>query len=542
MLIDLYIENLMLIRKVQLNLTGPFTAITGESGSGKSSLMEALKIALGNKASSDLISHGMASGSVRASFDLTRLEPLTQKRLEHLFQEHSIPFSTDEPLIVTRTLFLSKPSKATLAGVAVAQSVLGLVGAELVEIIDAGASISLESTEAHLECLDGYGGLEELREEMRELFDSYGLLEKEKTNYLKLIEEQQLQQSILEFQIQEIEEACLKEDEESSLDEEISLFAGSEQQLQVLGELEKELESPGFIRLGKQLNQLERLFAKSQKAETLLENLQGTLVQAQECLLLARSLQNSIDSSPSLLEKLRARQDLLHQLKKKYGPTLVQVFSFLEKAKARLKSMQEAQLKVVTLEEKMDKVHLNMIEKADQLKAKRKVLAKDLCEKTTQVLHELNMAHAKFEVEVKDRALGSNGSDSVEFFLCPNPGEPILSVRKNASGGEMARVFLALKTLRAHKKLPPTLIFDEIDANIGGESATRLGKKLKKLSTSRQVICITHFAQVAQNAHQHLMMKKEIAEGKTQTSIFDLKSKNERQSELARMQGQSLDA
>lgn len=540
MLTDLYIENLMLIEQAHIEMGSKFLVITGESGSGKSSIMEALKLALGSKSSSDLIRRGLEAGQVRASFDLSHLEPITAKRLETLFKEQGLLWQPEETLIIQRQIFSNKASRALVAGQPAPQNFLQRLGLELVEIVDAGASFTLEQVETHLDCLDAFSGNEELKESFYELWqEKQGLLQE----LQKLNQDSSQKQSLvelLEHQVQEIQKGIWKSDEEQMLLQESNRLSRFEQTLELLNQTYQELSSAPLQKLTKVISSLEKASHYDERLSAISECIKGVLVQSQEAQDLIEPLLHEVEDDPEKVRQIEDRLEEIHRLKKKYGndPDLVQ--KHLQEAERKLHFMKNIEERQDELKSLLESIDSKLSALANELSQKRHLNSKELQKQVETVLKDLNMPHASFSIEIHERPLSSTGKDSVEFFLCPNPGEPNRSVRKFASGGEMARLFMALKTLKAHKRIPPTLIFDEIDSNIGGESAVRLAHKFKEMSRSRQVICITHFAQVAKEADCHLVTEKRVENERTLAKIRHLKALKERELELKRMMGQTL--
>lgn len=530
----------MLIEQASVETSGKFLAITGESGSGKSSIMEALKLALGCKSSSDLIRRGQESGQVCATFDLSNLEPLTQKRLQPILEEQGIRWDPSEALVVQRQIFANKASKALVSGQSVPQNFLQKLGLELVEIVDAGASFTLEQLETHLECLDAFAGNEELKDSCQRLWNEKQNIQEE----LNLLRQQAGQKenliSLLEHQIEEIRLGIWKEEEEEQLLQESQRISRFDQTLELLTQLSQELANPVFQKLPRLLSSLDRACGYDSRLLTLSECLRGCLVQAQEAQNLIEPLVNDESLDPEMVKRLEKRLEEIHRLKKKYGNDPKSLEIHLQQAQEKLADIRNLEERQQALETQNELLEKQLLEVCQKLSHKRRESCPSLEEQVQRVLQDLNMPHASFSVEITPRGIGPSGTESIEFFLCPNPGEPKRSVRKFASGGEMARLFMALKTLKAHRRIPPTLIFDEIDSNIGGESAVKLAHKFKEMSQSRQVICITHFAQVAREADCHLVTEKRVENERTLAKIRHLKAPKERESELSRMMGHTL--
>jgi DNA repair protein RecN (Recombination protein N) len=540
MLTDLYIENLMLIEEAHMEMGGKFLVITGESGSGKSSLMEALKLALGAKSSSDLIRRGQEMGQVRASFDLSGLESLTQKRLEALFHEQGLSWDPTETLVIQRQIFTQKASKSLVACQAASQNFLQKLGLELVEIVDAGASFTLEHPETHLECLDAFAGNEELKENALELWQK----KQELLQKLQEIQSNSNQKenliSLLEHQVEEIQKGLWKPDEEHALLHELERLSRFEQTLELLQQAHQEISSSSLQKISRLISSLDKASGYDERLIPIAECIRGALVQSQEAQDLIEPLLLEVEEDPERVKHLEARLEEIHKLKKKYGNDPELVLKHMLQAQEKLTQIQHLEAQQEKLETELEATQKQLLALSNELSQRRQTHSTQLEKQVEAVLKDLNMPHASFSIEVHGKTLGPTGSDHVEFFLCPNPGEPKRSVRKFASGGEMARLFMALKTLKAHKRIPPTLIFDEIDSNIGGESAVRLAHKFKEMSRSRQVICITHFAQVAKEAQLHLVTEKRVENDRTLAKIRHLTAPKEKELELKRMMGQTL--
>jgi DNA repair protein RecN (Recombination protein N) len=537
MLTHLHIENLMLIELADVTFDENFVAITGESGSGKSSLMEALKLALGAKSSPDLIRRGQNEALVRATFDLSGLDPLSTRRLKPLFEHAGLQFDIQEPLIIQRRLYPHKPNKALIGLSPVTLQILASIGLELVEVVDAGSSYSLNNLETHLDCLDAFAGIEEMVLECESLWHQLQSIEPELTRLHQMKANSERQRELIHYQIEEIEQADLKDEEENLLYEEFKLLSNSEQTLELLSHIEADVNQPIFHKLGRHLTALKRLQTHWKNSTPLVDCLHACLVNIQEAQSLITTLSDEREHDPKRLETTQKRLDLIHLLKKKYGATLDQIKGFHQSCLDTLQELDQVEVKIQNLSNQQLHIKKNFELTCKQLSLKRHESCCELTQRVTAILHELNMPHAVFQVSINSKSASSRGCDYVEFFIQPNPGEPILSVRRSASGGEMARLFLALKTLRAHKRIPPTLIFDEIDASIGGQSAAKLALKFESLSHSRQVLCITHFPQVAERAKQHVVMEKAVEEGRTYAVARMINHKSERLNELQRMLG-----
>lgn len=537
MLTHLHIENLMLIEQASVSLEANFIAITGESGSGKSSLMEALKLALGTKTSSELLRRGQAQATVRASFDLSEIDMITHKRLQTLFEQSGLTYEPQEPLIIQRRLHATKPSKAFIGQAPVTLQTLLLIGQELVEIVDAGSSFALNNLEAHLDCLDAFAGLHELRQNCEQAWHDLKAANQELERLHQLVATSERQRPLLEYQIDEIEQANLHPNEEKELFEEFRRLSSAEDNSHLLSQIDAELSQPNFQKLGKFINQLARLQGSWPAIDHLIECLNACLINAQEAQIQLASLSLEMQQDPQRLDSLQKRLDLIQLLKKKYGASQELIQQFYDQSRLSLQEIDHAQEKIACMNQKRAELEsaFNML--CQSLNQSRSLICPELCDQVNSLLHQLNMPHAKFSVQMAAKDSGPTGCDHVEFFIQPNPGEPTLSVRKSASAGEMARLFLALKTLKAHRRIPPTLIFDEIDASIGGQSAAKLASKLDSLSQSRQVICITHFPQVAEQAKQHLVIEKAVQEGRTHALVRHAKDKKQRQEEIQRMLG-----
>ena len=533
MLWQLRIKNFAIIDQLEVEFAPGFNILTGETGAGKSILIDALTLLLGAKPSPELVRSGEEFTEVEAVFDL-EIRTGLKKFLEELGLE------PENQLIIRRKYALSGRSSCWINLHPVPVSALSRLREWLVDIYGQHEYQSLLRPEHHLSLLDSYARIWERFSDYQELYSRF---QKKKAEYKKkLISEQERKEKleILKFRISELEKARLREGEEEALEEERSRLKHLET-LRQAGETgyERLYNQEGAVveQLAEIISQLERAgeydFRLSQQAKE--------LAQAQAIIEeVGRELGEylaELDASPGRLEEIEERRAELRRLKRKYQMEIPELLQFLEKSKSELEELENYQSFIEELESQLKEVSEQTFQRAKQLSQERKKQAKKLCEKLVQNLKELGMGKCQFEVRFDNLEQPQSwGIDRVEFYLSPNPGEELKPLSKIASGGELSRIMLGLRSILARQVGARILIFDEVDTGIGGAIAEVVGKKLKELSKSNQVLCVTHLPQIAKFADHHLRVWKEEEKGRTVVRIKPL-SPEERIEELARMLG-----
>ncbi len=556
MLTTLRIKNLALVSDLTLELQPGCNVITGETGAGKSIIIGALNLVLGERADRTLIRSGEESCSVEAVFDIRKL----RAPLKGFLEENGLEPCEEHQLVLKRTFTSAGANRQFVNGSATTLATLAGIGEWLVDMHGPHDHQSLLHPAKQLVILDAFGGLEKEREAFGELVGRHAVLEQEKSALIVDEKTYAQQLDLLRFQVQEISGARLQPDEEKSVEAEFNRASNAAKLLQ-LSQAALDALSENENSLLTQSGVIGRVLAELQRVDAGAENLVGLHAQAGGAL---RELQtelsryaDKVDVDPARLAELEERLNLIHALKRKYGATLAEVIAFGEEAKQKLAALESRDAELARLNAALDKLDAEILSAGKKLSAARKIVIPLLAKAVSKQLEELGFKQSKFGIQ-QEMADGrwqmgnghsnshlptpnSSGFDTVEFQFAPNPGEPAKPLRAIASSGEMARVMLALKTVLAAQDEIPVLVFDEVDANVGGETANAVGEKMKQIAAKRQVFCITHLPQVAAPADAHYVVTKQVKNGRTISEIT-LLDKKSRVTELARMLGGQSEA
>jgi DNA repair protein RecN (Recombination protein N) len=559
MLSELHIRNFAIIDELHMQFDSRFNVVTGETGAGKSIILDAVTLVLGGRADTTMIRTGRSEAYVEATFELN--SPI-QELLAPLLLQEGLDNDPAHLIILARELRTNGRSISRVNGRNVNLGLLRQVAEPLIDIHGQGEHLSLLRPNAHLPLLDDYAGLESERAVVASAVGSLGAVRRELSALRR--DERLLAQKLdmLQFQVKEIDAANLQDGEEAELRQERVRLANAEQLTRFAGEavnIMNGVEDGETESVADRLGQVERLLTQlvrydaSQAAR--LENLQGLVFQFSE---IAADLQNYLDElefNPDRLNHIEERLELINSLKRKYGDDIAAILQFRENAEAELEQISSSEARITELEKEQEH-HLQQIGKlALALSQKRRVAAQKLAEVVEQQLADLKMVGTRFEVEftyqpqaegayvksgneVWRYAFDKTGIDQVQFLISANPGEPLKPMAKVASGGETSRLMLALKTALSQVDSAPTLIFDEIDQGIGGRIGDVAGQKLWDLTSSarHQVIVVTHLPQLAGYGDSHFRVSKHISGGRTTTDV-DLLDKPGRIQELAAMLG-----
>jgi DNA repair protein RecN (Recombination protein N) len=603
MLTTLRIKNLALVPDLTLELQPGCNVITGETGAGKSIIIGALNLVLGERADRSLIRTGSDSCSVEAVFDVSRLaaaqiprsrrrqsaqtslaesqrgltsaatalENDSRSRLEVFLEENGLEPCEANQLVLKRTFTAGGTNRQFVNGSATTLNVLAAIGEWLVDMHGPHDHQSLLHPAKQLAILDAFGNLERERTAFGGLVQRRAALEDEKSALVVDEKTYAQQLDLLRFQVNEISGARLQPGEDEGVEEQFQRASNAAKLVQLSQAALDALDGndPSLLTqagaVGRTLQELRRVDAGADalvelhgQAASALRELQSELSRYAE----------KVDVDPAQLQRLEERLNLLHSLKRKYGATLAEVIAFGDDAKCRLAQLESRDGELTRLNAELEKLDAELLRAGKDLSAKRRKIIPQLAKAVGKQLDDLGFKQSKFDVAINSVAadvsplhlvesnvradsrrllqfsgssLSSTGFDQIEFQFAPNPGEPAKPLRAIASSGEMARVMLALKTVLAVEDEIPVLIFDEVDANIGGETANAVGEKMKQIAARRQVLCITHLPQVAAPADAHYVVTKQIKNGRT-ISAIELLGKKERVTELARMLGGQSDA
>jgi DNA repair protein RecN (Recombination protein N) len=569
MLTTLRIKNLALVSDLTLELRPGCNAITGETGAGKSVIIGALNLVLGERADRSLIRTGEESCSVEAVFDVAKLKAPLKRFLE----ENGLEPCGENQLVLKRAFTAGGTNRQFVNGSPTTLAALAAIGEWLVDIHGPHDHQSLLHPAKQLAILDAFGGLENEREAFGELVRRRAAIEAEKSALVVDEKTYAQQLDLLRFQVREISIAGLQPDEDARVESEFNrasnaakLLQLSQSALDALGENENSLLTQAGA-IGRMLQELRRVDAGAANLVGLHSQAVGGLRELQSEL---SRYAEKVDVDPARLAELEERLNLMHSLKRKYGATLAEVIAFGGEAKQKLQSLESRDAELARLNAALEKLDAELLSAGKKLSAARRKVIPQLAKAVGRQLEDLGFKQSKFDVAIQSVAadvsrlklnseignrkseidqsrltpaatIKQTGFDEIEFQFAPNPGEPAKPLRAIASSGEMARVMLALKTVLAAEDEIPVLVFDEVDANVGGETANAVGEKMKQIAAKRQVLCITHLPQVAAPADAHYVVTKQVRNGRTISEI-ELLGKKERVTELARMLGGQSDA
>ncbi len=541
MLTTLRIKNLALVSDLTLELQAGCNVITGETGAGKSVILGALNLVLGERADRTLIRSGEESCSVEAVFDIKKL----RAPIKDFLEENGLEPCEEHQLVLKRTFTNAGTNRQFINGSPTTLATLGGIGEWLVDMHGPHDHQSLLHPARQLLILDAFGGLEAEREAFGGLIRRRNALEGEKAALVVDEKTYAQQLDLLRFQVQEISAARLQPEEEQSVAEEFNRASNAARLLQLsqaaldgLAESENSLLTQSGV-VGRLLSELSRVDAGA--AELLEYHSQATETLRELQTALSRYA-DKVEVDPARLAELEERLDLIHSLKRKYGANIAETLAFGEESAEKLRLLESRDAELARLNAALEKLDAEIAAAGKKLSAARKKVVPQLARAAARQLEDLGFKQSKLDVAVNAApAAQASGLDVVEFQFSPNPGEPARPLRAIASSGEMARVMLALKTVLAAQDEIPVLVFDEVDANVGGETANAVGEKMKQIAAKRQVLCITHLPQVAAPADAHYVVTKQVNGGRTISEIHLLDGKA-RVTELARMLGGQSDA
>jgi DNA repair protein RecN (Recombination protein N) len=547
MLSTLRIKNLALVTDLTLELQPGYNVITGETGAGKSIIIGALNLVLGERADRTLIRSGEESCSVEAVFDASQI----RAPLKSFLEENGLEPCEDGQLVLKRTFNVSGTNRQFINGSPTSLNVLARLGEWLVDMHGPHDHQSLLLPAKQLDLLDAFGDVTGERAAFAELVHQRNSLLAKKAALIVDEKTYAQQLDLLRFQVKEIEAARLQPDEEVQIEQDhkrssnaARLLQLSQAALDILSESESSLFSQAGV-IGRTLQELHRVDGS---AAPLLELHEQGVSAFRDLQASLSSYADKVDVDPQRLQELEERLNLIHSLKRKYGVTLAEVIAFGEDVKQKLESLEGRDEELARINLELEKLNAKLRRAGEALTAKRKKVAPQFGKAAARQLGDLGFKQSKFDIAISTTSFGDeitslklNGFDDVEFQFAPNLGEPPKPLRAIASSGEMARVMLALKTVLAAVDDIPVLIFDEVDANVGGETANAVGEKMKQIATKHQVLCITHLPQVAAPADAHYLVSKVEKNGRTISEI-NLMDRTQRLTELARMLGGQSDA
>lgn len=552
MLTELRIENFAIIHDLHLDFNPGLVIFTGETGAGKSIIMDALEAVLGGRAETTTIRTGAERAQVEATF---KLDPAIQAPIHALLAQEDL---LDDPdyVILGREIRREGRNTARINGRTVTAALQREVGAYLVDIHGQSEHLSLLHVRNHLHLLDGFAETSQLLDQYQTAYWQLSEVRKELEHLRAMEQDAARRVDMLGYQIQEIEAARLQPDEEDTLRQDRTRLANAESlakhaqhALMILEEGSPEVGGVNDL-LGEALDALHSLARIDTTTESLYERISSSVTVLQDLAMDVRNYAESIEFHPRLLDRVEERIDLINNLKRKYGDSIEAIQAYVEKARHDLESITHAEERITELVEKEASLLAVLAEQAQVLSQRRIETAGELSRWIENELQELQMAKAHFQIGIDQRPVENGlalsdgrqvgfdayGVDRVEFLVETNPGEGFKPLVKIASGGETSRLMLALKNVLAKADQIPTLVFDEIDQGIGGRVGMVVGEKLWNLSRQHQVMCITHLPQLAAYGDQHYSVTKAVQDGRTHVEVLPL-ADQDRLAELAQMLG-----
>lgn len=530
----LHIENIAIIERADIEFGRGFNALTGETGAGKSIVIDALGAVLGQRTSRELIRTGAEKAFVSAAFGDVPAE------LPGLAENGLAP-EEDGTLLLQRELYGDGKNVCRVSGRPVTVAQLRRIGASLLNIHGQHDGQQLLDEEQHLIYLDRFGRVEEELDAYRARYDAWRATHRE-MDALRMDEAEKARRvDMLRHQIGELERADLQEGEEEALLARRNILRNGEKFLSAISAADACLnggdESLGAVSAIKEAEDaLRSLRSLGDVFITLSDRLEALRCEAYDLAETIRDKKDEFDFSPQELDAVESRCDQLYRLKKKYGSSVEEMLSYLERSREELDRIEYADDRLTQLEQKLKAQEKAARDAAKTLSEKRRAAAKELEARISRELSELDMPKLRFSIDFQDKELAEDGTDTVAFLMSANMGEALRPIQKIASGGELSRIMLALKNVLAEQDSVMTMVFDEVDTGVSGRAAQRVAEKLARLSRTRQVLCVTHLPQLTAMADVHFGVEKGEENGRTLTRVREL-DRAARRAEIARMSG-----
>ncbi len=538
MLTELRISNFALIDQLHLSLPAGFLVLTGETGAGKSLLIDALLLLVGGRASSDHIRFGEDEALLEACFTLQESHPLVSK-----LRQDGFLLSDQQDVFIRRIVARSGKNRSYLNGQLAPVQTIQDVGRQLVDIHGQHDQQSLLSPKSQLELLDAYGGLTRLVEKFEHLYEEWKDKQEALDIFQQRLQDQAAREDILQYQYDELTKAQLLIGEEETLNQEYHRLKHSGR----IGELSNqsfEMLSDGersvLAQLQDVMSWVQELGQIDPKCQAWVPHLETSVIALQEVTQSLRDFRAQTESDPERMGVIDTRLAGLQRLKKKYGKTIEDLVELMQSLEQDLTQLQQKDEQITKLQSDVTNSFTAMEASAKELSKKRKKVAKQLVKQIQQEFEGLKMGVMQIQMNLvtddDEGGFGPTGLDRLELLLAPNPGEPPMPLGRIASGGELSRIMLALKTVFAGNDQTPVVIFDEIDSGVGGEAGMVMGTRLRQLAKFHQVCCITHLPQIASQAHAQFVVEKSTSDDRTLTTIKEVTGVH-RETEIARMLG-----
>lgn len=528
-------KNCALVEELRLNIDKNLNILTGETGSGKSIIIDALGLCLGEKYDRSFLRKGTEKGVVEAIFHSKN------KDLIKVLNDNDLELDDNDLLVITRIIYSDGKSVARVNGRTVKMNVLKQIASKLIDVHGQHQTQALFNKDTHLEFLDLFGEheLEEFKISYKEIYDEYSDVKKALNILTENKDDMQIQREIdlLKFQINEIESANLSKDEYEDLLKQRDVYRNGEKIFKNLNISYQNLyegQVNAVDLIGNAVKELSSICEYDKSLSDYNNEIERIMYELQDISREIRNYKENINFEPYELEQIELRVDEINNLRRKYGETIEEIFDYHQNIKNRLDEILNRDERVEELKLKLNKLESKLKERAETLTSQRKIVAKQLEKVLLEELKSLNMKNVAFKVNFEQGIFTPRGMDDIEFMISFNLGEDIKPIYKVASGGEMSRFMLAFKTILADIDQIDTLVFDEIDTGISGIAAQIVGEKLSNIGKKKQIICITHLPQIAANADTHYCIEKSTDNERTFTTIRKL-DKGQKRDEIARL-------
>lgn len=535
MLAELSIKNFAIIDSVSISFEDGFTVLTGETGAGKSIIIDAIQLLVGGRGSSDFVRHGTKRAEIEGLFLIDDNPHALEKAREFGIEVE------EGMLILHRDIYATGKSVCRINGKLVTISILREIGSTLVDIQGQHEHQELLKPELHIQLLDDFGGEEIARalQEYRSLYREYQKVKKDLQNLTENEQAMAQRLDLLRFQYEEITKADLKIGEDEKLENEKRIYTHFERLYQYLTTAYESLqgEQKGLDWLGLVVSNLEMAAEIDEQYKEMQEQAANSFYILEEISHSLRDYIETLNYNPQRLDEVEARLYEINQLKRKYGQTIDDILAYCAQIEEEIELIENRESNITKLQEKLRSVANDLLVEGEHLSRLRKKVAQKLISTIQEELKALYMDKTVFDIQFKklpEFTFRPDGIDDVEFYISTNPGEPTKPLAKIASGGELSRIMLALKTIFSRHQGVTSIIFDEVDTGVSGRVAQAIGEKIYQISLHSQVLSITHLPQVAALSDYHYLITKEVHQNRTQTSVHPL-SEQERIREIARM-------
>ncbi len=546
MLLELCIKNYIIFENERINFVDGINIITGETGSGKSIIIDAIETLCGGKFNKDVIKSGEESAFIEGIFAINN----KNNKLDKVLEEYGVAKENDSTLLIQRTVHLQGRSFCRVNGQTVTLSMLKNITANIIDIVAQNEHQLLFKPTSHIKLIDDFGSKElvELKTDVEYLVNKIEDAKNKLNNLYGTSLERERKLDLLRYQIKEIESAKLQIGELEKLKNKKSVLVNAEKLYNTISEIYEALFNSTNMHnsvidvLGQCLNDIDSISQIDFALDEYKDTIANSLYLLEDLKISLRHYRDNIEFNTSEIDVIEERLSVIDKLSRKYGDTIDKILEFKNNSLNEYEELKNSEKTIIELEKNINNLEEEYYIKANKLSKTRDDISRNIEEKVEKELSDLNMTGAKFIVknDKKHDCISKNGIDKIEFMLSANPGETEKPLVKVASGGEVSRIMLALKTVLTHVENTDCIVFDEIDAGIGGITANMVAEKIKWISLDKQTICITHLAQIATLGHNHLCVVKHIRGDKTFAKIKKLK-KNERIEEIAKMIGGGRD-